>query len=80
MDAIRIIFFRGSKMNKFVSRGLVVAGVLAAVGSAQAAAIDVSGTVTEIASQAAPVALIGGAVLAIFVAVKAFKWVRAALS
>ena len=56
----------------------VAAGVLA--NSAQAAAIDVSGTVTEIAAQAAPIALIGGGVLAIMVAVKAFRWVRAALS
>lgn len=53
-----------------------------AVGStvAQAAPIDVAAVVTDIGGQAAPIALIGGAVLIIFVAVKAFKWVRAALS
>lgn len=67
-------------MNKNVIRGLLAVGVLSAVGAAQAAAIDVTSTVTEIAAQAAPIALIGGGVLAIMVAVKAFKWVRAALS
>ncbi|MBX9636236.1 MAG: major capsid protein [Nitrosomonas sp.] len=47
---------------------------------AQAAAIDVTAVVTDIAAQAAPIGLIGGAVLLIYVAVKAFKWVRRALS
>lgn len=70
----------GFFMNKNVIRGLLAVGVLAAVGGAQAAAIDVTATVTDIAAQAAPIALIGGGVLAIMVAVKAFKWVRAALS
>jgi len=58
---------------------LVAAAGLVATG-AQAAAIDVSAVVTDIAAQAAPVGLIGSAVLLIFLAVKAFKWVRAALS
>lgn len=63
-------------------RALVVVAVaaLAAVSGAQAAAIDVSDLVTDIGSQAAPIAMIGGAVLLIAVAVKAFKWVRSALS
>lgn len=56
-----------------------VVGMVAAVAS-QAAAIDVTSTVTDIAAQAAPIALIGAAVLAIFVGLKAFKWVRRALS
>lgn len=45
-----------------------------------AAAIDVADVVTDIEAQAAPVALIGGAVLILFVGIKAFKWVRKALS
>ena len=49
-------------------------------GSVFAAPIDVAATVTDIGAQAAPIALIGGAVLLIVVAVKAFKWVRSALS
>ena len=57
---------------------LVVASVAAA--GANAAAIDVTAVVTDISAQAAPIGLIGGAVLVIYVAVKAFKWVRAALS
>lgn len=53
-----------------------------AVGAtaSQAAAIDVAAVVTDIGAQAAPIGLIGGAVLLIMVAVKAFRWVRSALS
>jgi len=47
---------------------------------AQAAAISVTDVVTDISAQAAPVALIGTAVLVLFVGIKAFKWVRKALS
>ena len=68
------------KMNENIKRGLVAAGVLAASASSQAAAIDVSAAVTDIAAQAAPIGLVGGAVLLIVAAVKAFKWVRAAMS
>ena len=51
-----------------------------AAGVAQAAAIDVADVVTDIAAQAAPIGLIGTAVLVLFVGIKAFKWVRRALS
>lgn len=62
-------------------KNVLVLGSLAAMSAAsQAAAIDVSGVVTDIGAQAAPVGLVGGAVILIFLAVKAFKWVRAALS
>lgn len=67
-------------MNKQIQRGLIAAGVLAATASANAAAIDVAGVVTDIAAQATPVGLIGAAVLLLVVGIKAFKWVRAALS
>lgn len=67
-------------MNKNVQRGLVAAGVLAATASANAAAIDVAAVVTDIGAQAAPIALIGGAVLVVYVGIKAFRWVRGALS
>lgn len=67
-------------MNKNVQRGLVAAGVLAATASANAAAIDVASVVTDISAQAAPIALIGGAVLVVYVGIKAFRWVRGALS
>ena len=52
----------------------------AAFQPAQAAAIDVTAVVTDIGAQAAPIGLIGGAVLLIYVGVKAFQWVRKALS
>lgn len=67
-------------MNKQIQRGLVAAGVLAATASANAAAIDVGDIVTDIAAQATPIGLIGAAVLLLVVGIKAFKWVRAALS
>lgn len=67
-------------MTQVIKRGLVAAGVLTVVGSANAAAIDVTDVVTEIAAQAAPIGQIGSAVLLIYVGVKAFQWVRRALS
>ena len=67
-------------MNANVIRGLVAAGALSIVGGANAAAVDVAAVVTDIGAQAAPVGLIGVAVLLIYGAVKAFKWVRSALS
>jgi len=45
----------------------------------QAAAITVTGVVTDIGAQVAPVTAIGGAVLLLLVAIKAFKWVRRAM-
>lgn len=53
---------------------------LAVTQPAMAAAIDVADVVTDIKSQIASVVLIGGAVLTVYAAVKAFKWVRAAMS
>jgi hypothetical protein len=62
------------------SVALLGAPLVLAAGSASAAAIDVADVVTDIGAQAAPVALIGTAVLILFVGIKAFKWVRRALS
>jgi uncharacterized membrane protein len=42
-------------------------------------AVDVTSVVSTIAAQATPIASIGGAVLAIIVGIKAFKWVRRAM-
>ncbi|MCX7258697.1 MAG: major capsid protein [Polaromonas sp.] len=62
------------------SKTLAVLVVSAAASvSAQAAAIDVAALTTDIAAQAAPVAAVGGAILLIFLGIKAFKWVRAAM-
>lgn len=58
----------------------IAAGAALSMAGAQAAAIDVGAVVTDIGAQAAPVALIGAAVLLLVVGIKAFKWVRAALS
>ena len=67
-------------MQKTFNRALVGAGVLALAGGAQAAAVDVAAVVTDIGAQTASISAIGGAVLLVYVAVKAFKWVRSALS
>lgn len=67
-------------MNKNVQRGLVAAGVFAATASANAAPIDVAAVVTDIAAQSASISSVGGAVLVLYVGIKAFRWVRSALS
>ncbi|MEO8023865.1 major capsid protein [Polaromonas sp.] len=59
---------------------LVLMALAALAVPAHAAAVDVANIVTDIGAQAVPIGLIGGAVLLIVVAVKAFKWVRSALS
>lgn len=67
-------------MQKTFNRSLVAAGSLIGAAAANAAAIDVTAVTTDIAAQAGPVAAIGAAVLILFVGIKAFKWVRKALS
>jgi hypothetical protein len=59
---------------------MVFMALAAFAAPARAAAVDVAAIVTDIGAQAVPIGLIGGAVLLIVVAVKAFKWVRSALS
>jgi hypothetical protein len=67
-------------MRKLFNRGLVaVSGALLPLVS-MAAAVDVEDVVTDIAAQATPVAAIGAAVLLLLVGIKAFKWVRRAMS
>jgi hypothetical protein len=67
-------------MNKTFNRILAGAGFLAIATASQAAAIDVAAVVTDIGAQMASITLVGGAVLVLHVGVKAFKWVRSALS
>lgn len=67
-------------MKKTIQRGLVAAGALSLAAASQAAAVDVASVVTDIGAQVVPITAIGGAVLLVYVAVKAFKWVRSALS
>ena len=68
-------------MNRFlkVAAG-VAAGGMALAANATSSAVDVTSVVTSIGDQATSVAAIGGAVLLLFVGIKAFKWVRRALS
>lgn len=44
-----------------------------------AAAVDVAAVETDIGAQIAPITDLGGAVLLVLVAIKAFKWVRRAM-
>ena len=67
-------------MQKTINRSLVALGFLAGAAAANAAAVDVTAITADIALQGAPIAAIGGAVLLIYVGVKAFQWVRKALS
>lgn len=67
-------------MNRFATRSIVPAALLVGGAAANAAAVDVTAVTADIALQAAPIAAIGAAVLLIVVGVKAFQWVRRALS
>lgn len=67
-------------MQKTFNRSLVAIGALGGAAAANAAAVDVAAVVTDIGAQIAPITAIGGAVLTVYVAIKAFKWVRRALS
>lgn len=71
----------GTQSNKWAaSKVAAITAIGFAGASAQAAAVDVAAVVTDIGAQIAPITAIGGAVLTVFVAIKAFKWVRRALS
>ncbi|PUA99151.1 virion coat protein B [Acidovorax sp. 107] len=59
---------------------IAAASALVLASQSHAAAIDVTPVTADISAQAAPVAAIGAAVLVLFVGIKAFKWVRKALS
>ena len=70
-----------NRINTQTARIAAIAAAAAlAAGGANAAAVDVAAVVTDIGDQAAPIGLIGAAVLLIYVGVKAFQWVRKALS
>lgn len=64
---------------KYAKNAFLLAMAVGATAS-QAAAIDVTAIVTDIGNQLAPIGLIGIAVMGVMVAVKAFRWVRSALS
>lgn len=66
--------------TRFIRKYGAAGAALLAAGASHAAAIDVADVVTDIGAQAVPVAAIGAAVLLLFVGIKAFKWVRKALS
>lgn len=67
-------------MNQKTLRHLALIPAAVAAGAANATAVDVTAIVTDIGAQMASITAVAGAVLLIFVGVKAFKWVRKALS
>lgn len=70
------------RKNMLVSSAIGAALILSqapAMAAAQAA-VDVADVVTGIGNQAAPVALVAGAVLGLHLVVKAYKWIRRAMS
>lgn len=69
-----------NSISMHTRRTALLAAAMLAASQANAAAIDVAAVTTDIAAQAAPVAAIGAAVLLLYVGIKAFKWVRKALS
>ena len=73
-------FFAGARTTVQTFAVAASGLMLAASSHATATAIDVTDVVASIAAQAAPISLVGGAVLVIYGGVKAFKWVRAAMS
>lgn len=81
MNLIEKTRFAVSTANAWATAKVLGVTTLGFAGaSAQAAAVDVAAVVTDIGAQAVPIGLIGAAVLLIFVGVKAFQWVRKALS
>lgn len=72
--------FEWAKAKTGTVVAVATASASAVLTPAHAAAIDVSDVTADIAAQAAPIAAVGAAVLILFVGIKAFKWVRKALS
>jgi hypothetical protein len=58
----------------------LAAAVAAITPAVHAAAVDVTAVVTDINAQMAPITSLATAVLTVFVGIKAFHWVRRALS
>lgn len=67
-------------MRKFATVLALAAFATAASAQSAPAPVDVAALVANISSQIGPITLVGGAVLLVFVAVKAFRWVRAAMA
>lgn len=61
------------------AKAAVSAVVVTATAAANAAAIDVTTVVTSITDNLVPIGLIGGAVLGVTVALKAYHWIRRAM-
>lgn len=59
---------------------VVLATVVIATAQASAAAIDVTSTITDIVAQLVPIGLIGSAIMGVYLAIKAYHWVRKAMA
>lgn len=68
------------QLRTILNRAVIGSGALVLASASHAAAIDVADVVADISAQAGPVGQIGAAVLLLIVGIKAFQWVRRALS
>lgn len=59
-------------------KNYLVAALSLIAYTVQAAPIDVTATVAGIAEQLTPIGLVGAAILSVFLAIKAFTWIRRA--
>lgn len=67
-------------MRKFFSaRAVLVASGLLAVAASSQAAIDTAGVTSALTDAGAAAGVVGAAVLVVFVGIKAFKLIKAAL-
>lgn len=66
-------------MSKTLCSIAITVATVAMAAVANAAPVDVADVVSDITGNLAPIAAIGSAVLGVYVAIKAFKWVRRAL-
>lgn len=64
---------------KYAKNAFLLALAAGATAS-QAAAIDVTATVTDIGAQLVPIGLIGAAIMGVYLAIKAYHWVRRAMA
>jgi hypothetical protein len=70
---------RGIKMKNRILGALVVMSALSAGSASAVSAYDVSGVTTALTDVGGQILIVGAAVLLVYVAIKAYKWIRRAL-
>lgn len=62
------------------AKNVFLLALAAGATASQAAAIDVTSTITDIGAQLVPIGLIGAAIMGVYLAIKAYHWVRKAMA